>query len=98
MESAQVIWLLICGAVIIAGFYLGSHYLDDWKEACINYAKYSTKSQANLEKYKGEKYIDTYVSEIAENLAKKQICFPIWTISFTLVFIFLGIVAWTLFK
>ena len=107
MEIAQIIWLVICGVVIIAGFSLGSYYLSEWKEACINYAKYSilciyakysTKSEVNLKKKDDNKYIDTYESEIAENLVQKQICLPVWSVSFILVFVFLGIVAWTLFK
>lgn len=98
MEIAQIIWLVICGIVIIAGFSLGSYYLSEWKEACINYAKYSTKSEVNLKKKDDNKYIDTYESEIAENLVQKQICLPVWSVSFILVFVFLAIVAWTLFK
>lgn len=98
MEIAQVIWLVICGAVIIAGFSLGSYYLSEWKEACVDYAKYTAKSEVNLKKKSDNKYIDTYESEIAENLVKKQICLPVWTVSFVSVIVFLGIVAWTLFK
>ena len=98
MEIAQIIWLIICGVVIIAGFWLGSYYLSEWKEACVYYAKYSTKSEVNLKKKNDDKRVDTYESEIAENLVKKQICLPIWTVSFILVLIFLVIVAWTLFK
>lgn len=98
MEIAQIIWLVICGVVIIAGFCLGSYYLSEWKEACIDYAKYSTRSEVNLKKYKDDKFLGTYESEIAENFVKKQICLPVWTVSFILVLIFLAIVAWTLFK
>ena len=98
MEIAQIIWLVICGVVIIAGFWLGSYYLSEWKEACVDYAKYSAKSKINLQKKNDDKWVDTYESEIAENLVKKQICFPVWTVSFILVLIFLAIVAWTLFK
>ena len=92
MEIAQIIWLIICGIVIIAGFSLGSYYLGEWKEACVNYARYAAKFK------KGDRSSDNYYeSDIAENLVKKQICFPIWTVSFVSVIIFLGIVAWTLF-
>ena len=98
MDIAQIIWLIICGVVIIAGFSLGSYYLSEWKEACVDYAKYSAKSAVNLKKKDDNKYIDTYESEIAENLVKKQICLPVWSVSFILVIIFLGIVAYTLFK
>ena len=98
MEIAQIIWLVICGVVIIAGFCLGSYYLGEWKEACVEYAKYSAKSEVNLKKKNDDKWVDTYESEIAENLVKKQICLPIWTVSFVLVLIFLVIVAWTLFR
>ena len=98
MEIAQIIWLVICGVVIIAGFWLGSYYLSEWKDACVKYAKYKAKSEVNLKKKPDDKLVDTYESEIAENLVQKQICFPVWTVSFTFVFIFLGIVAYTLFK
>ena len=90
MEIAQIIWLIICGVVIIAGFWLGSYYLSEWKEACVDYAKYNASSKKSNDDY--------YKPSIAENLVKKQICFPIWIVSFILVFVFLGIVAWTLFK
>ena len=96
MEIAQIIWLVICGVVIIAGFWLGSYYLSEWKEACVDYAKYSVKS--NLKKKTDEKWVDTYESEIAENLVKRQICLPVWITSFVFVLIFLVIVAVTLFK
>ena len=98
MEIAQIIWLVICGVVIIAGFCLGSYYLSEWKDACVNYAKYKAKSEVNLKKKSDDKWIDTYESDIAENLVQKQICLPVWTVSFILVLIFLVIVAWTLFK
>jgi hypothetical protein len=98
MEIAQIIWLVICGVVIIAGFWLGSYYLSEWKDACVDYAKYKAKSEVNLKKKSDDKWIDTYESEIAESLVQKQICFPVWSVSFTLVIVFLGIVAWTLFK
>lgn len=100
MEIAQIIWLIICSVVIIAGFCLGSYYLSEWKEAYVDYAKYRAKSEINLKKKNEGKWTDinTYASEIAENLVKKQICLPVWTISFILVLIFLVIVALTLFK
>ena len=98
MEIAQIIWLVICGVVIIAGFWLGSYYLSEWKEACIDYAKYRAKSEVNLRNKDDDKWVDTYESEIAKNLVKKQICLPVWAVSFILVLIFLVIVAWTLFK
>jgi hypothetical protein len=98
MEISQIIWLIICGVVIIAGFWLGSYYLSEWKEACVEYAKYKAKSEVNLKRKIEDKWIDTYESEIAENLVQKQICLPVWTVSFTLVLIFLVIVACTLFK
>lgn len=94
MEIAQIVWLVTCGIVIIAGFSLGSYYLSEWKDACINYAKYTAKARNSNETKSGVKY----ESEIAENLVQKQICFPVWSISFLLVFVFLGIVAFTLFK
>lgn len=97
MEIAQIIWLVICGVVIIAGFWLGSYYLSEWKEACVDYAKYSAKSELNLKKKNEDRWTD-YTSEIAENLTKKQICLPVWIVSFALVLIFLVIVALTLFK
>lgn len=96
MEIAQIIWLVICGVVIIAGFWLGSYYLSEWKEACVDYAKYSVK--LNLKKKTDEKWVDTYESEIAENFVKRQICLPVWITSFVFVLIFLVIVAVTLFK
>jgi len=98
MEIAQVIWLVICGVVIIAGFFLGSYYLNEWKDACVEYAKYSAKSAVNLKKKNANNWVDTFESEIAENLVKKQICLPVWAVSFVIVLIFLVIVAWTLFK
>ena len=98
MEIAQFIWLVICGIVIIAGFWLGSYYLSEWKDACVNYAKYKAKSEVNLKKKPDDRWVDTYESEIAENLVQKQICYPVWTVSFILVLVFLVIVAWTLFK
>lgn len=98
MEIAQIIWLVICGVVIIAGFWLGSYYLSEWKEACVDYAKYSAKSEVNLKKKNDDKWNDTFGSEIAQNLVKKQICLPIWIVSFGFVLIFLVIVALTLFK
>ena len=96
MEIAQIIWLIICGVVIIAGFCLGSSYLNKWKDACVGYVKYTAKAQM----YSNSKDVSkqSYADEIAENLVQKQICFPVWTVSFVLVFVFLGIVAWTLFK
>jgi len=98
MEMAQIIWLIICGVVIIAGFWLGSYYLSEWKDACIDYAKYTAKSAVNLKKKNDDNLVDTYESEIAKNLVQKQICLPIWSTSFILVVVFLGIVAFTLFK
>lgn len=96
MEIAQVIWLVICGVVIIAGFWLGSYYLSEWKDACVGYAKYTARAQM----YSNSKDVSkqSYADEIAENLVQKQICFPVWAVSFVLVLIFLVIVAWTLFK
>ena len=96
MEIAQIIWLIICGVVIIAGFCLGSSYLNKWKDACIDYAKYTTKAQMSTNDK--TTYKQTYADEIAKNLVQKQICFPVWLVSFILVFVFLGIVALTLFK
>ena len=98
MEIAQIIWLAICGVVVIAGFSLGSYYLSEWKDACVNYAKYKAKSEINLKKKPDDEWVDTYESEIAQNLVNKQICLPVWTVSFIFVLIFLAIVAWTLFK
>jgi len=98
MEIAQIIWLVICGVVIIAGFWLGSYYLSEWKDACVDYAKFSAKSTVNLKRKNDDKWVDTFESEIAENLVKKQICLPVWSVSFILVLIFLIIVAYTLFK
>ena len=96
MEIAQIIWLIICGVVIIAGFSLGSYYLSEWKDACVGYAKYTAKAQM----YSNSKDVSkqSYADEIAENLVQKQICLPVWSVSFILVFVFLGIVAYTLFK
>ena len=96
MEIAQIIWLVICGVVIIAGFWLGSYYLSEWKDACIDYAKYIAKAQMSANDKNN--YKPTYADEIAKNLVQKQICFPVWIVSFILVFVFLGIVAYTLFK
>jgi hypothetical protein len=96
MEIAQVIWLIICGVVIIAGFWLGSYYLSEWKDACIEYAKYTAKAQMNANSKDVSKQY--YADEIAKNLVQKQICLPVWSVSFILVIVFLGIVAFTLFK
>ena len=96
MEIAQIIWLIICGVVIIAGFCLGSYYLSEWKDACIEYAKYTAKAQMN--KDSKDSFKQLYADEIAKNLVQKQICLPVWSVSFILVIVFLGIVAFTLFK
>lgn len=96
MEIAQVIWLIICGVVIIAGFWLGSYYLSEWKDACIDYAKYTAKAQMN--KDSKDQWKQSFADEIAKNLVQKQICLPVWSVSFILVVVFLGIVAFTLFK
>jgi len=95
MEIAQIIWLVICGVVIIAGFWLGSYYLGEWKDACIDYARYAAKTQmcSNNKNVISNSYADA----LAENLVKKQICLPVWIVSFVLVLIFLVIVAVTLF-
>jgi len=96
MEIAQIIWLIICGIVIIIGFWVGTYYLSEWKDACIGYAKYIAKAQMN--KDSKDSFKQSYADEIAKNLVQKQICLPVWSVSFILVIVFLCIVAFTLFK
>ena len=98
IEIAQVIWLIICGMVIIAGFWLGSYYLSEWKDACIEYAKYTAKAQMRKDNNNKNNDDTSYADYIAESLVQKQICLPVWSVSFILVIVFLGIVAFTLFK
>jgi len=85
MKLELIIWLCVCGIILITTLWLGIHYLDEWKEGLIKVAKYEVDPS------------DSYYKKDAPG-AKVQvkISLPIWIISFIISFAFLIIIAMVL--
>lgn len=87
MEISLIVWLIICGVVIVMGFGLGINYLSEWKEGLIESARID--AQKNNDK-------SYNAGELAKYKVQAKISLPVWLISFILAFVFLAIVAYTL--
>lgn len=84
METGLLIWLIVCGVVVIASFSVGANYLGDWKDAVGDEAYYSGKEASN------------YADSLRKAVAQKAICLPVWIVSFIITFMFIGLIMWKL--
>lgn len=82
MKLELIIWLCVCGIILITTLWLGIHYLDEWKEGLMRVAKFEADPSDSY-----------YKKEAPEAIVQAKISLPIWIVSFIISFAFLIIIA-----
>lgn len=85
MKLELIIWLCVCGIILITTSWLGIYYLNEWKEGLIGVARFEADPNDSY-----------YKKEAPGAKVQVKISLPIWIISFIISFAFLIIIAMVL--